>query len=322
MCRRFIAAPSRDGCIVEVEESLCKHANIRFDGKGIKYNEELACPTKSIAAISCEKKHRIQLSHASCLTSQSYKSYIFGTLTVYIGKNQECRLMEDRMKNLTCLIFAALLSFSFGACKVNDADAANDPNTLNGDANVSIGQVGNTGSFGGATIGSKYVNFTSSMEIVKNDNGVVTVKVSADLTKDPSLAAINKWIPSSVKDSTGKISTQFKAKITSDGIQTMFLGESPHTLVKFADEVGQTYSAKLNDGVTYTRTITGKSTVDDYPYGLYNIKTMTVEQTDTKMAGIKKIVFRVNHKFGLVNITFVADDGSTASSYLYSKYTN
>lgn len=227
------------------------------------------------------------------------------------------------MKNIYSLFIVALIALSFVSCKVNDSDdSKNDPNVLGGDASVSMGQVGNTGSFGGATIGTRYVNFTSAMEIVKNDNGVVTVKATIDLTKDPSLAAINNWIPKSVKDSTGKISTQFKAKITADGVQTMFLGETPHTLVKFADAVGQKYTATLNDGVTYTRAITAKSEVDDYPYGLYNIKTMTVEQTDTKMAGIKKITYRLNHKFGLVSITFTADDGSTASSYLYTKYTN
>ncbi len=226
------------------------------------------------------------------------------------------------MKIICSLLVAALLALSCTACKVNDSDSKDDPNTLGGDANVSMGQVGNTGSFGGVTIGTRNVTFPSSFEVLKNDNGVLTVKVTADLSKEPSLAAINKWIPASVKDSTGMISTQFKAKITADGMQTMFLGETPHTLVKYADAVGQQYSAKLNDGVTYTRTISGKSEVDDYPYGLYNIKTMTVEQTDTKLAGIKKIVFRLNHKFGLVNITFIADDGSTASSYFYSKYTN
>lgn len=226
------------------------------------------------------------------------------------------------MKKIYDLFLIPIISFSFGACKVNDSDSTNDPNTLGGDANVGMGQVGNTASFGGAAIGSKYINFASEMEILKNDNGVVTIRMTADLSKDPALAAINNWIPKSVKDSTGKISTQFKAKITADGVQTYFLGENPHTLVKYGDAVGQKYSATLSDGVTYTRAITAKSDADDYPYGFYNIKTMTVEQTDTKMAGIKKIIFRVNHKFGLVNITFVADDGSTASSYLYSKYTN
>mgnify|MGYP001172763292 CR=1 FL=1 len=223
------------------------------------------------------------------------------------------------MKRLSGIFLVMLIPLVISSCKVNNDDESNDPNSLSGDTNVAMGQAGNTGSFGSVSVGSKYVDIGSSMQVLKNENGVATVKITADLSKDPALAAINNWIPSTVKDSTGKISTQFKAKITTEGIQTYFLEDKPHTLVKYADNVGAKYSITLG-GNTYTRTVTAKSEQDDYDYGFYKIKTMTVEQTDSRMAGIKKIIYRVNHKYGIVNITFVADDGSTASAYMYSLY--
>jgi hypothetical protein len=45
---------------------------------------------------------------------------------------------------------------------------------------------------------------------------------------------------------------------------------------------------------------------------------MTLEQ-DSRIPGIKKFVYRANHKFGVVYLEMVADDGSTMSTYLYSK---
>lgn len=221
------------------------------------------------------------------------------------------------MKRL--FVFIALLFYSliFISCKDNSSDASNDPNTLNGDTNVDFAQVGSKVSFGSVSVGGKYVNINGTMEVTKNENGVATVKLNADLSKDASLAVFNNWIPKSFKDSSGKISTTVKFKVTTEGIQTYFGGDAPHTLIKYNDNVGQQYVITRSDGSTYTRKITEKSDQDVYPYGLYYIKVTTVEQTDTRMAGVKKVVFKANHKFGLVNVAMVADDGSTASAYLY-----
>lgn len=81
--------------------------------------------------------------------------------------------------------------------------------------------------------------------------------------------------------------------------------------------MGESYKLTKSNGVTVTRTITAKSEVDDFPFGMLNIKTMTIEQ-DSRIPGIKKFVFRANHKFGVVFFQVVADDGSTAETYLYS----
>ena len=220
------------------------------------------------------------------------------------------------MKTIKLFLVLVLCSLTFISCK-KDSDETNDPNVLSGDTNVDYSQVGQKKSFGSVSIGGKYVNINGTLEVLKNDNGVTTVKIDADLSKDQSLAFLNNWIPKSFKDTSGKISTQVKFKVTTEGVQTYFAGDAPHTLLKYNDNVGQVYSITRPDGSTYTRKITEKSDQDVYPYGFYYIKVTTVEQTDSRMAGVKKVVFKANHKFGIVNVAVVADDGSTASAYLY-----
>jgi hypothetical protein len=86
-------------------------------------------------------------------------------------------------------------------------------------------------------------------------------------------------------------------------------------LVKYDCNVGDTYKLTKSDGTTITRTVTQKSTTDDFYYGGILIKTMTIEQ-DSRIPGIKKIIYKVNHKFGLVYLTAVAEDGSSIGGYL------
>jgi hypothetical protein len=47
------------------------------------------------------------------------------------------------------------------------------------------------------------------------------------------------------------------------------------------------------------------------------IKTIEVEQ-DSRLPGIEKIVYRFNHKFGLVYATAHAEDGSKMGMYFYT----
>jgi hypothetical protein len=71
-----------------------------------------------------------------------------------------------------------------------------------------------------------------------------------------------------------------------------------------------------SDGKTITREVIARSDEDDFPYGFYEIKTITVEQ-DSRIEGIKKFVFRANHKFGIVYVEVYMEDGTKISSYVY-----
>lgn len=72
-----------------------------------------------------------------------------------------------------------------------------------------------------------------------------------------------------------------------------------------------------SDGKTITRTVTARSDVDDFPYGFYYIKTITIEQ-DSRIPGIQKFVYRANHKFGIVYLEIYLEDGSKVSSYIFA----
>ena len=179
-----------------------------------------------------------------------------------------------------------------------------------------IGQTGNTFS-PSIKVGSSYVNIESDIKITKNESGVATIKVVADLTKDAKLAKLNNIIPAEMKDKDGKFNAELKYKITSEGIQDYFFNKDgkPQTIAKFDAKVGDKYEATKTNGTIITRTVTERTDKDDFSYGYMYIKTIAVEQ-NSKMAGVSKVRFRVNHKFGLVFIEFVMEDASTVSMSL------
>ena len=222
------------------------------------------------------------------------------------------------MKRFAGYVFIILFSFIVTSCdKVNSSDENKDPNVIGGETNIPLAQTGNTASTGNVYIGGNSYNIGSSFEVISNDNGIATIKVSADLSKVPGLEAFNNFIPSEMKDTSGKLNTEVKLKITSEGIQDFFNKDRKlHTIVKYDCSVGDQYKLAKSDGNTITRTVTSKSTDDDTPYGIMYIKAITIEQ-DSRVPGIKKFIYKANHRFGLVYFAIVAEDGSTASTYIY-----
>jgi hypothetical protein len=218
------------------------------------------------------------------------------------------------MKKILFFLISLAL-FSISSCNLID-DIKEDDNELNGDTDIPLGEVGNT--FATTTyINGNYVESETSISITRNDDGLVRMAVVADLTKFPALAGYNNMIPAEFKDAQGRLNTEAQYKITSEGIQDFTnVDQEAHTMVKYDCKVGDTYKLEKSDGNTITRTVTAKSSEDDFPYGFMYIKTMTVEQ-DSRIPGINKIVYRFNHKFGLVYAEIVAEDGSTAGSYIY-----
>lgn len=226
------------------------------------------------------------------------------------------------MKNLIAILLLVFLPFFFISCDKDDNDS-NDPNTINGESNIGINTVGNT--FGASVkIGNDYYSVGDSIYIVSNNNGMITLKVKADLTQIPALSTINDAIPSSYKDQNGKVDVNLTFKSTSEGIQDYgFFNKSGkyHTIAKYDAAVGDTYPLKKDDGTEIVRTVTERTDENDFPYGIFNIKTIKVEE-DPKIPGIKNITYRVNHKYGLVWFQIEMEDGSKASSYFYADYTN
>ena len=215
------------------------------------------------------------------------------------------------------LLFSAIVLslFLVTSCDLFE-DLTEDDKDLGGETSIPLNQVGNTFSTMGSVDG-KFMDVNSSMTITQNDDGVVKIAVVADLMNFPELKKFNDLIPSVYKDAQGRLNTELKYKITSEGIQDYAnLDSEPFTMVKYDCKVGDTYKLTKTDGKTITRTVTEKSTEDDYSWGWLMIKTITVEQ-DSRIPGISKIVYRFNHKFGLVSAEVVAEDGSKVSSQFY-----
>ena len=141
-----------------------------------------------------------------------------------------------------------------------------------------------------------------------DNSGLVTLNITGAI---PTVGtALTNLIPASYKDAAGNLNVTGKFKNTSEGILDYTNSDSkPFVLVNYSSNVGDKYVLHKSNGQTITRTVTAKSTTDDYPYGMLMIKTMTVEQ-DSRISGISKIRYYANHKFGLVGIEFVMEDGT------------
>lgn len=196
-------------------------------------------------------------------------------------------------------VLALLLS-----CNALDKSATPSSADVGGDSNLTMNAVGTTfNSY--VKIGSTNYSANSSIVVTNNDNGILTLQVKATLP--PNLAAL---LPANFKDATGKLSTNLKLKNTSEGILDYSNADGkPFVIANYSSNVGDQYTLKKSNGATITRTVTAKTTVDDFPYGMMYIKTMTIEQ-DSRIPGIQKIIFKVNHKYALVQIQIVMNDGT------------
>lgn len=224
------------------------------------------------------------------------------------------------MKRLYLIGTVLFLSFIIFSCDTTESDP--DPNELGGDTNVGIGEVGNVVSTGSVRIGNNSYDIGGEFEVISNNNGVATIQVKADLRQVPELEVFNNFIPASMKDASGRVNTTVKFKITSEGMQdNMNVDGKLHTLVKYDAKVGNQYKINTSNGKTITRTVTERTNQDDFPFGFFNIKTIKVEQ-DSRVPGITNFIYRLNHRFGLVFVQILMEDGSSADVYLYSQNEN
>lgn len=220
------------------------------------------------------------------------------------------------MKKIISLLSIAVLLMFLTSCSTDPENE--DNNKLGGDTSVALGEVGNTG----YTVIEMNGNYTrlDGIEITENDNGIVNIHVDTDISGIPGLTNVSDVISSiypAFQDEDGKLVTDLKYKITSEGIQDYNnVDGKPHTLVKYDSEVGDKYTLELANGNKLTRKVTAKSTQDDFQWGFYYIKTITVEQ-NSFAPGIQKYKFRANHKFGLVFVEAVMEDGTSVGMYVY-----
>jgi hypothetical protein len=219
------------------------------------------------------------------------------------------------MNNLR--IFSLLLAaFLVASCK--SSSPTEGPNDIAGDVNIPINTIGNDFS-PTVYLGTSYLNISDSMVITSNANGLIAYKVWANIAAYPALKAL---LPANRLDASGNLNTTIHLKVTSEGIQDYRLAKSdfskPFTIVKYSGNVGDSYQYTTADGKTVTRTVTQKSTTDDFGYGFMLIKTMTTNEDNvTDISGVKAIRYITNHKFGLVQIVVVLTDNSQLKITLF-----
>ena len=198
-------------------------------------------------------------------------------------------------------LFALLISCDL----LNDSKISSTE--VGGDTNLTMNTVG-TKTTTNVQVGS--TSYPASATVTSNVNGVVTVDLRATLPKNNALINL---IPASMKDASGNLSTSSKYKNTSEGILDYTNKDGkPFVIVNYSSNVGDKYVLTKSDGTTITRTVTGKTEVDDYPVmgGFMNIKTMTIEQ-DSRIPGVNKIVYITNHKYALVAVVIYMNDGTS-----------
>ncbi len=213
------------------------------------------------------------------------------------------------MKIKFYLLLSLLLTFTF--C-TNDPE--DDPNVIGGDTNIPMATVGNE-FWSSLKVGNTNIDLNEQLFVTKSEGGIVTIDATADLSKIPALDAI---IPDEMKDANGKLKTQLKYKITSEGIQDFYNdSKKPFTIVKYDCKVGDSYSFTTPSGKKVTRSVTSKSSTDDFDYGFYQIKATSVEQ-NSNIPGVERIEYKLNHKFGLVYMAIIMEDGTEISFRLFS----
>jgi hypothetical protein len=213
------------------------------------------------------------------------------------------------MRQFTILLLTILL---LASCSKPSDNA--DSSTLGGDPDLSQNTVGNTISTF-VNLGGTYTDLNETIAVESNENGVITLDVKATL---PASALLVQLLPSGFKDGSGNLDTKLVIKNTSEGVLDYNNSDGkPFVIVRYDSNVGDKYVLEKSNGDKITRTVTAKSTTDDYFYGVMLIKTVTVEQ-DSRIPGVSKIVYDANHMFGLVGIKFVMEDGSTTNISLFS----
>ncbi len=194
---------------------------------------------------------------------------------------------------------------------------------------TSCGKYLNSGSLTGtpspmADVGTTFSAYVSGIDgvnyieasVVTSKSGVATINGTAVVTNSKFKSVLANHPDLTISgDNVTATGLQFKGTV--NGIESIE-GLEPGVLVNYNSNVGDTYKIT---GKSTVRTVTSKSTTDDYFYNWMDIKVEKVEEPFNSL-GIKQINYWANHKYGLVAIEFVFDDGSSAKFPITTSTTN
>ncbi len=218
------------------------------------------------------------------------------------------------MKNIIkLLVFFALGVFNMSCSNSSDSSSSTD---LTGSQSA-MGLAGVTVSSSSAEIAG--VSDFSAV-VSKLENGISSYTAQATVT-NPLIKNMIANFPGVVINGDAVSISNLQVQQTSDGIKCV-TGPFAGILVKYDANVGDTFATGTSGKV---RKVVSKTGVDDYPYGIYLIKTIQVESTvseASRMSGITKITYVANHKFGMVGVKVDFEDGTNATFPIYTSAEN
>lgn len=209
---------------------------------------------------------------------------------------------------IVIVVVAAVIVMS--SCSLFGDDSSSPTEPLGGDP-TPMGSVGNTFSIPGMS--------GEVIEVTESDGAVSTISFSATITDPALLEMANQLDPLQVNGN--KVTATMKFRITSKGLQSYTKDGKPFTMVEYGAKKGDTYRLKRSSS-DLVRTVTHKSTDDDYPFAFFYIKTVQVEETGQTIPGISKIKYIANHRFGLVGYEIHFEDGSQKKFTIFSDLYN
>lgn len=222
--------------------------------------------------------------------------------------------------NRKIIFIVWIFSLAATIAAVSSCKKEKDDNVLTGETNIPLTQKDSTTSL--------YFNYNgqnapgTEIQVVENKNGLVTYAASFDLQAIPDSLKnllltilpqlIDYYNPKDVSwnlEANGTINVQFKLKITSEGIQSYFVDGKPWT-IRYDDPQGSSRSITRDNGDVMTATVTEKTGQDDWPFGFMYIKTSKVEiNAPASDPVMQKVIYRINHKFGVVYLKAEGKDG-------------
>lgn len=151
--------------------------------------------------------------------------------------------------------------------------------------------------------------------VISLNGGVSNMTLTATVT-NAAIRNVLSNLPGTTV-SGNNVNMTIKYKSTKDGLSV----EAPLAegiIVDYDAKVGDTYKMS---GSNRKREVVARSTDDDHPYGFYYIKVTEILEP-TESFGIRSVTYLANHKFGLVGLTIILDDGTEISFPVYSSADN
>lgn len=218
--------------------------------------------------------------------------------------------MRTSTSKIIAGLFLAAATLSAPSCKDDQLDA----NDIGGDANIALTEVGSEFS-AYVQLGETDLPTLEMTVINRTSDGRVTFQAELDMTGHPDSAFVMGMVPAEHVDANGRINTTFDMKFTSEGIVDYFYSQKPWVIARYSDGVGAKYELERFPEEIYTRTVTEKTGLDEWPFVFFDIKTSKIEQEmEPEDELMERVIYRVNHRFGLVYMELQLHSGESVKA--------